>query len=224
MKKLILLLLFPGVINGFVFKNADHVLDYVKKYLPDNPVILEAGGRFGIDTRRMKRVWPNSVIHVFEPLPSSFETIIKNTEDLENIFLYPYALTTYVGTTDFYLNFDNNGASSIDKPVEFNRHEFEKIPMTVDCMTIDFWVKQYNCHRIDFMWLDMESHELYALQHALSILGTVKAIFTEINRELVRQGGCLYEDFKKFLEDNGFREIGFESDCGRFSNVLFMKD
>ena len=220
---LCLLLSKTFVFSDIKFKNPDAVLFFVKKHLPDNPVILEAGGRYGKDTRRMKRFWPNSVIHVFEPLPSSFEKLRANTENLMGVLLYPYALSSYVGTTDFYVDSVNNGASSINKPVDFNQHEFDKEPIKIGCVTIDFWAKKNNFPTIDFMWLDMESHELYALQNALTVLDSVKAIFTEISFEPIRQGGCLYKDVKKFLEDKGFREIGKEGVSKRFGNALFMR-
>lgn len=201
----------------------DAVLLYVKSLVPENPVILEAGGHYGEDTIRMKTVWPQATMHVFEPLQISFEKMILDAGHLSNTFFYPYALTTYSGTTCFYIDIPNNAASSIGYPVEWNASEFDTTPIEVSCITLDEWAKQNNVTKIDFMWLDMEGHELYALQHALDILPTVQAIFTEISFVPVREGSCSYYDLRAFLESQGFYEAWKSGDSGRYGDALFLK-
>lgn len=163
------------------FNNPDEMLAYVKQLLPDSPVILEAGGHFGEDTIRMKSVWNNAMVHMFEPLPSSFKVMIQEVKNLSKVACYPYALTNHSGVTNFYIDLPNNGASSIDFPVSWNEGEFDKTPIQVPCITIKDWAQMYGVSHIDFMWLDMEGHELYALQHAGDLLKTVKAIYTEVS-------------------------------------------
>lgn len=231
MKKVIILLFFtisfqilPQVIfSPHAIDYQNDMLSYVRSFLPLDPVILEAGGNFGEDTIRMKTVWPNATMHVFEPFPSSFEKMIKNVQNLSLVSCYPYALTNFVGKTNFYSGNPNNAASSIGYPVEWNEFEFDKTPIQVPCTTINQWAKLNNISKIDFMWLDMEGHELYALQHASDILKTVKAIFTEISFEPIREGSCLYTDLKFFLKSEGFEEVWKSSEGGRFGDALFMR-
>lgn len=199
------------------------MLLYVKSFLPSDPVILEAGGHFGEDTIRMKIIWPKATMHVFEPLSSSFEKMISDTKDLSSVFCYPYALTTFSGKTNFYIDIPNNAASSIGYPVEWNENEFNKTPIQVSCITINEWAKANNISKIDFMWLDMEGHELFALQNASNILKTVKAIFTEVSFVPIRQGSCLYTDLKNFLESQGLYEVWKSCDSGRFGDALFVR-
>lgn len=151
------------------FKDYDEILAFVASFLPESPVILEAGGHLGEDTNRMKSLWPGATMHVFEPLPSSFEIMLKATQHLSNVTCYPYALTSYSGKINFYIDIPNNGASSIGYPVSWNQHEFDKAPIEVPCIALDSWANINNISHVDFMWLDMEGHELYALQHGLNI-------------------------------------------------------
>ncbi len=225
MKKLIAFLticVFCELFSIPELKNENDVLQYVKTFLPTNPIILEAGGNLGEDTLRMKSFWPNATMHVFEPLPLSFKKMKEATEHLSNINYYPYALSDHTGTTNFYINIPNNGASSIGRPLAFNQDEFDPTSINVKCLTINAWVKLYNINHIDFMWLDMESHELYALKNSLNVLNTVRAIYTEVAYTPVRGNSCLYPDLKKFLEDNNFSEV-WKMNCGRFGNALFIK-
>lgn len=104
----------------------------------------------------------------------------------------------------------------------FSGH-LNKTPINIPCITLDNWANINNISHIDFMWLDMESHELCALQHALNILETVKAIYTEIAFVPVRQNSGLYPDLKKFLELHGFYEVWKSASGGRFADALFVK-
>ena len=73
------------------------------------------------------------------------------------------------------------------------------------------------------MWLDMEGHELHALQHASAILASVKVIYTEINFIHTRIGACLYTDLRKFLESQGFKEVWKSCEEGRCGDALFIR-
>lgn len=224
MSALFLVILYTPFLMAVHFRNNDEILRYVKSYLPESPVILEAGGNLGEDTVRMKRVWPQATMHVFEPLPSSFAILIAETAHLADVFCYPYALTSYSGTTHFYIDIPNHAASSIGYPVAWNQAEFDKTPIEVPCITLSDWAQEYTIPPIDFMWLDMEGHELYALQHASDLLNNVKAIFTEIALVPIREDAGLYPDLKKLLEQHGFIEIWKScKDTERFGNALFIK-
>jgi len=199
------------------------MLNFVKKFLPVNPVILEAGGRYGEDTTRMKHVWPQATIHVFEPYPSSFEKVIENTRSLSRVMAYPYALSNYSGKTHFYVNHINEGMCSIGFPAPNYAHHFEKTPIEVQCITLNQWSKNYHIDHIDFIWFDMEGHELQALQSSLDILYSVKAIYTEVNFVTVREGSCAYLDLRHFLEAQGFIEIWKSRDSGENADALFVR-
>lgn len=226
MKNIFGLLIVGMSINSLCaisFKNPDQMLHFVKSYLPESPVILEAGGHFGEDTNRMKSLWPNAIMHVFEPLPSSFEIMLRDTRHLTGVVCYPYALTTYSGDINFYIDIPNNAASSIGYPVSWNAVEFNKDPIKVPCITLSDWAQQCAITHIDFMWLDMEGHELYALQNGIDILKTVRAIYTEISFAPIREGSCLHKDLKFFLESQGFHEVWRSSETGLFGDALYIK-
>lgn len=211
-------------IQAACFKNTDEMLLFVKKILPEKPIILEAGGHYGEDTLRMYAVFDNATIHVFEPLPSSYKKIKDITCGIESIKTYPFALSNFEGMTNFYVNYNNDGASSIGKPVNFNEKEFDKKPIKVSCTTINAWAKKYSIERIDFMWLDMEGHELSVLKNA-DIIDAVKCIYTEIDFVPVREDTGVYIQLRSFLEKKGFQEIWRDGDPGsRFGNALFIHE
>jgi hypothetical protein len=69
----------------------------IAKYLPVDPVIVEAGAHIGRDTVEMAHHWPRGVIHAFEPVPSVYRQLQQHTRKLANVKLYPQALGAEVG-------------------------------------------------------------------------------------------------------------------------------
>jgi hypothetical protein len=65
--------------------NTESVLNFVKNYLPYDPVILEAGSFNGKDSLYFNKYWTNCTVHSFEPVPQNFEKLIKNVGHLKNI-------------------------------------------------------------------------------------------------------------------------------------------
>lgn len=201
----------------------DDVFNIIKQYTPSDPVILEAGGHHGEHTVQMAEIWPNAKIYVFEPLKTSYEKLLKAIEGKNNINTYPFALSSHNGKVNFYLNLDNDAACSIGEPVEYNKHEFSKTPISVDCITLDSWKSLNAIGKIDFMWLDMEGHELQALKAGLNLLKDVQVIFTEVGYNLIRMNACLYIEYKKFLEEQGFVEIWKSGVGSNFGDALFVR-
>ena len=68
---------------------ADIKLDEIGPYIGPRPVIVEAGAWNGGDTARFAERWPDSEIHAFEPVPSSFAIEVSRKELYEGSGLYP---------------------------------------------------------------------------------------------------------------------------------------
>ena len=188
--------------------NESNILNLVKKILPNNPNILEAGANCGEDTVNLCQVWPNANIFSFEPLLMSYDKLIKKVSNFSNVKCFPYALNNFTGKTNFYLCF-HNAASSLLKPNSIlDPHmSFQKETIEVDCIILDDWASSNNISKIDFMSLDMEGAELMVLKSSPKIMSTVKAIYTEVNYQEFRDGNCFYEEVKIFLEEQGFEEV-----------------
>jgi hypothetical protein len=47
----------------------------IARYLPPNPVIVEAGAHDGTNTIEMAEFWPGATLHAFEPLPAAADVV-----------------------------------------------------------------------------------------------------------------------------------------------------
>lgn len=204
-----------------ITSHPQEVLELVKKYLPANPSILEAGAFDGADTKRMSITWPKGKIYSFEPVPEIFLAAQKNVSNLKNVKLFNLALSDKNGIIKFYVSefASHPGAvsasSSIYQPLDHLKYEpaisFRK-SIQVKSKTLDHWAQENKIQRIDFCWLDMQGAELNMLKHGLKMLQNIKIIYTEVIFVEAYKNQPLYKDVKKWLLKQGFELLALDFD------------
>lgn len=195
---------------------------YIEQFLPKNPVILEAGAHIGVDSVEMALMWPGSTIHAFEPVPSLYDKLVNNTYKFSNIRCYQLALSNVAGRAPFYVSGGGGDASSSllkpkDHLLQHPQITFDTV-IEVPTLTLDDWADQNGVDRIDFMWLDMQGHELAMLKAAPRILKTVSVIFLEVSREELYFGTSLFNEVHPWLMSQGFQYI-----CEIYENALYIR-
>lgn len=214
------------------FNHPTDALAIVKPYLPENPIILEAGAYDGTDSLFMNRHWPRAQFHIFEPVPELYQKLVIKTASHSNMHTYKFALGDYTGSATFYISeFANkpgipSESSSLLKPKEHlihAPHVLFNTEITVPIATIDDWAEEHNVDAIDFMWLDMQGYELNALKASPKIMKTVKAILTEVEFVEAYEGQYLFDDVKDWLEEQGFTMIARNFYCDWFGDALFVR-
>ncbi len=179
-------------------------------FLPDDPVVLEAGGHEGEDTVKFAQIWPFGKIFTFESNPRAYQVLKNQCADYPHVHPFPLALDIDGGTKTFYLcqgperSFVKEGASSLLPSSRHMLYHYQGDTILVDSSTLDGWCDRENVDRIDFMWLDLEGKELDVLKSGVSILKTTKFIYTETNLQEFRKNGCIFNALKSFLENQGF--------------------
>jgi len=208
------------------FAEADP-LNIIKKIIPENPIILEAGARWGEDTIRMSKMWPHGLIYAFEPLPSSISTLKENIKDYENILFYPLALNDVSGQATFYVSTNNPGGSTLNKPTGsiVQIYFTEQKSIIVPCITLDDWATANHVSHIDFMWLDMEGHELTVLKSVKSnILDQVKAIYMEVTFSKDWENMSDFNEIQSWMKQHDFRQIYYLEQCPKHqANVIYSR-
>lgn len=215
------------------FKHSD-ALHYIKEHLPHNPIIIEAGAFDGKETIKMAELWPQGVIHAFEPVPEIFEKLKKNTQHLANVYCHPIALSDSDGTATLYISEKPqkpgiaSQANSLLKPKERLKLSPLIFPKTmeVSTITLDHWAQKNHLSHIDFLWLDMQGYELNVLKASPHVLAQVSVIYTEVEFIEAYEGQYQFAQVKDWLESNGFKMIGkdfADSPEWFFGNCLFIK-
>jgi FkbM family methyltransferase len=176
----------------------------------------------------MKRLWPESTIHSFEPVPHIFQQLTDNTSHLSNAYRYNYALSDKNETHTMHISSGRSDAcSSLLQPCEelmTSPHITFESTVEVETITLDTWADKHAINHIDFLWLDLQGAELKALRGAESILKTVSVIQVEINKTERYKGAVLYPELKEWLLSQGFQvdtETWFKTTWG---DALFVKN
>jgi FkbM family methyltransferase len=184
---------------------------FVKKFLPADPIILEAGAHMGFDTIGLSRIWPKAKILAIEPVPNVYEDLVKRVGKLSNVKTLQLALGEKNGVAEMFVSSgDSTASSSILAPtihlemfpsVNFN-HKIE-VPIT----RLDDLAAHHEIPAIDLMWLDMQGYEPQALEGAGNCLSGVSVIYTELCKSELYAGMMTQNHFIQFLEQNGFKLI-----------------
>lgn len=215
--------------------NKKDLLPLVARYLPADPIIVEAGAFDGRDTQRLASFWPCATLHAFEPVPTIFELLRVNTQALPNVHCYSTALSDVTATATLYVSEhpERPGkpcqAGSLLQPHERLALSPITYPttITVPTITLDDWAKATTIDRVDFAWLDMQGYELNVLKASPRMLATMQVIYTEVEFMEAYKDQYLYADVRQWLEAHGFTMIAkdfSDNPTWFFGNALFVRD
>lgn len=201
----------------------------IAKYLPSNPVIIEAGAFDGADTVAMAKYWPEATIHALEPVPNAYQKLFNAAKDYTNkIYTYPVALSNQTGIMQMHVSNGPFGeqSSSLLPPKE-HLQEHPEIEFTgvieVETITLDQFSEKYHVEKVDFLWLDMQGYELPVLKASLNLFNKVSVVYMEVSKVELYEGCALYPEVKKWMIGNGFVPAVEELYWKDGGNVLFVR-
>lgn len=197
------------------------------KYLPKNPIILEAGAYNGADTLDFCRVWPEATVYAFEPVPTVFQRLKENTAQHQQVKLFQEALGPRTGTIQMHISSGASaGSSSILTPklhLKYHPDVEFKEDILVNVITLQDWGEREQVKKIDFLWLDLQGAELQVLQAAGELLNTVSVIHTEVSFGEIYENGADYSELKTWLEQAGFELIIESFPWPDMGNTVFVR-
>lgn len=218
-----------------MYFSKQNLLQLIRPYLPENPIIVEAGAFDGTDTKKLSAFWPKGTVHAFEPVPEIFQLLTEKTQHLSNVVRHHVALSEKNGAAQFYVSEKPSApgkpfqAGSLLQPKE--RLEWSdaiyKTTIEVPTITIKDWARKQSIKHIDFLWLDAQGHELAILKGAQDLLNTVTVIYTEVQFVHAYENQPLYEEVKAWLQERGFKQLAqdFKDQTSWFyGNVIFVKN
>lgn len=139
------------------------------------PRILDCGSHFGMAIYYFKRLFPESRITAFEPLPRMNAMAQRNIEmnQIRGVELLPYALSDNDGETTFNISESDSMAGSLtERRRDLGDH---LVPVAVQCRKLSAWLDE----PVHFLKLDIEGSEDVVLEEAAAKLPNVQHIFCE---------------------------------------------
>ncbi|HTM06199.1 MAG TPA: FkbM family methyltransferase [Patescibacteria group bacterium] len=200
-------------------------------YLPENPLIIEAGAFWGHDSLKMAEQWPKGTVHAFEPVPEIFDELVKRTDHIPNIICHQQALSDTDNSILLHLAYKKNRpsqASSVHEPhqrLQLSPITFPK-QITVTATTLTSFMHTNNLSVIDLLWLDLQGHEYNVLSHNTTLLRSIKFLHVEVYFVQAYRDHLLYHDMAQWLDSQNFtiiaKDFANEKD-NFFGNILCMQ-
>lgn len=195
---------------GFIESN---VARSIIKFISKNDVVIDVGAHFGFFTLLMSElVGSKGQVHSFEPIPSTYKVLRKNSESFKNIQINKKAIWSF--DQELYLNdygLSSSAFNSYREPRGYellNRKKVDKVK--VDAINLDDYVKSRNLNP-KFIKIDAESTEYEVLMGMNFILSHIKPIICLEIGDLGVVGARKSKDVIKYILDYGYEVFEFNS-------------
>ncbi len=194
------------------FDAMEHCLHHLKQLGFEPRVIVDGGAHTGWFAQTAHKVFPSAVIHMVEPQPSCHEPL-KELCSNRHFVMHPYALSNRPGVLPMICGPTPDTGAHIPAA-----DRLADATVQVKATTLDELFRS-NCREDDrtLVKLDLQGHELPALEGALDLLPRVEMIVTEVTF-LRWEGLPTRADLERFLDVRGFDLFDVASLSGRGSD------
>jgi FkbM family methyltransferase len=166
------------------FEKNFNIEDYFKSLIITNkPTIFDVGAHHGESIDFFKNIWPNSLIHAFEPDPNSCSSISKH---FSNVFINNIGLSDVNGKLPFYKQTITHLNSLIKIKSDSMdslgyAKEAENFKIDVNVSRGDDYMKGNNIEKIDLLKIDVQGNEINVLKGFRNCLNLIDVIIVEIS-------------------------------------------
>lgn len=181
------------------------------------PVIFDVGAYTGKTARQFKFSFPESSIHVFEPIKESFSIMKNKLQKTDGMFFNNIAIGDSVVEDDTFYITKNKGSSSLLKPEKGANKFWDGNPLLmqnkieVNVNTIDKYCEDRSVNKIDILKIDVQGGEIKVLKGASRMLGqkNIKLIFTEVSIVPSYKNQSEIDEIISLLRAYGYRIFNF---------------
>jgi FkbM family methyltransferase len=172
-------------------------------------VIVDGGANVGNWTRMAHSIFPDATLHLVEPQPACRGALDDLSRRTPGLTVHPVAITEPGIHRVRILGGGETGGGTggrVARPDEWELGAVECPATTLDGLLADRVVREDRA----LLKLDLEGHELTALQGAQRLLKVVEVLLTELQFFDVTDNGCpLFADMVGFLRSRGFELYDF---------------
>jgi FkbM family methyltransferase len=167
------------------------------------PVVFDVGANVGNWTESLLQEVPDAKVYMFDPSPGCQAAI--HQKNLPGVTLIPCALGETPGPAAYHSSSPTDGTASLHTRNDTPFRDLNYTTSTVEVTTIDQIIESQKIDFVDFMKMDIEGHELFALRGARQSLASRKI------GALSFEFGCgninsrtFFRDFWELLTGAGF--------------------
>jgi len=129
-------------------------ISFCEKFITKNSIVLDIGANIGLHTVFFSKWAYDGMVFSFEPSHSTFNSLIKNVSNDQNVYPLNLGLSNHNSILKFYESSDNAYSSLKDT----KRKSVVKITNIISYRLDDLFLK-LNLEKIDFVKIDVEGFE-----------------------------------------------------------------
>ena len=212
---------------------------YRKIIKNDNPIIFDIGANKGQSIDRFLKIYKNSLIHSFEPLPKEFNYLKKKYNNYDNISLVNLAvgkektkktlnIAGHSGNSSFFeIKKDSDWLNLRSEQLGINKENYITKKIEVNLDTVDSYCNTNSINNINIMKIDTQLYEQQVLMGCENMIKNQKidAIEIEIVFSSVYEKYVNFSDIEKYLLPYNYRFSGIElHNNSLFGGSIFFAD
>lgn len=184
----------------------------LRRSLPDLQVrhVLDVGANIGQSAVQFRKVFPEAVIHSFEPVGSTVEIFKRNVDDAL-VHVHQLALGAAPGRVEMQVSRDagTSDMNSIGRSHPF-LHDQALTKEVVEMTTLDLWCATARIEEVDFLKIDTEGHDLEVLKGAEGLLArqAIGLIDIEVGMNPTNTFHAPFSAVSEFLWSHGMLLFG----------------
>jgi len=157
-----------GVVNDHKQNGEQLALNYIKSKVDRNPVVFDVGANSGNYSLLIMNSMPEANIHAFEPLKETF-TLLSHNCNVPHIHVYNFGFSDENKSRLIYFNLNNLLPSLYHRDLRHLNMSLSQSE-SIDLKTLDSFCAETKITKIDFLKIDIEGHEFYALKGAEKLI------------------------------------------------------
>jgi FkbM family methyltransferase len=196
------------------FSGEKESLEWVLKKLnsKNRLVVFDCGGNFGDYADLVLLVGNKSKakieLHIFEPSQLCFDTLHEKFGRNKDIRIHKLAVSDNNGLVDLYYPWMGSTGASLSKDVSIIQRtgEYESKSEQVNLTTLDQFCQEYTIEHIDYLKLDIEGYEFFALKGASEMISKRKISYiqVEIGAASIVTKSMLFDIWSMLASDYNF--------------------
>ena len=167
------------------------------------PVVFDVGANVGNWSQSFLQAIPDAKVFMFDPSPGCQAAIRQKA--LPGITLFPFALGEVAEQKNYFSSSATDGSASLHSRHDTPFQDLTYQSTVVEVRTLDELIESEQIDFVDFMKMDIEGHELFALRGAKRALaaGKIRALSFEFGCGNINSRTC-FRDFWELLTAANF--------------------
>jgi len=170
--------------------------------------VIDVGANIGQFAVACAKLFPDVVVHSFEPQPEAVKQLGRNVAGLESVRVYPVALGAEAGEATLHVNSHSHSSSFLKLGARhrsaFPRAE-EMYTIKVPLSTLDEAMQTGSLEPPMLLKLDVQGYEPQVLAGATATLKNVAYVLMELSFRPLYEGEATFMQVAADMEAKGFR-------------------